>query len=124
MGGPLFVGRGRLTSTTHWHKAIELIGEANTAGARLVSACSEIGICLRTLKCWRKAFGGDGDGKDRRSGSARLVEALPERGELPANPAHLQPAAVRLSAAGQIVPVLADQKLFIGSESSFCRVLH
>jgi hypothetical protein len=25
---------------------------------------------------------------------------------------------------GQIVPVLADQKLFIGSESSFYRVLH
>ena len=35
---------------------IELIGEANAAGANLVSACGEIGICLRTLKRWRKAF--------------------------------------------------------------------
>ncbi|MBC1262351.1 helix-turn-helix domain-containing protein [Synechococcus sp. BSF8S] len=52
---------------------IELIGEANAAGAGLVSACREIGICLRTLKRWRKAFLGDGDGKDRRKGSPRLV---------------------------------------------------
>ena len=35
---------------------IELIGEANAAGAGLVNACGEIGICLRTLKRWRKAF--------------------------------------------------------------------
>ena len=48
---------------------IELIGEANAAGAGLVSACGEIGICLRTLKRCRKAFGGDGDGEDRRKGS-------------------------------------------------------
>ncbi len=58
--------RGRLTSAACRRKVIELIGEANAAGAGLVSACGEIGICLRTLKRWRKAFLGDGDGKDRR----------------------------------------------------------
>jgi hypothetical protein len=52
---------------------IELISEANVAGAGLVSACSEIGICLRILKRWRKAFLGDGDGTARRKGSPRLV---------------------------------------------------
>ncbi len=41
------------------------IGEANTAGASLVSACGEIGICLRTLKRWRRALLGDGDGSGR-----------------------------------------------------------
>jgi len=50
--------------------AIELIVEANAAGARLVSACCELGISLRTLKRWRRAFGGDGDGEDRRKGSS------------------------------------------------------
>jgi putative transposase len=50
-------------------KVIELIGEANDAGAGLLSACGVIGICLRTLKRWRRAFVGDGDGKDRRKGS-------------------------------------------------------
>ena len=73
MGSLLLGGRGRLTSAAHRRKAIELIGEAHTAGAGLVSACAEIGICLRTLKRWRKAFLGDCDGHDRRKGSPRLV---------------------------------------------------
>jgi hypothetical protein len=37
--------------------AIELIVGANAAGARLVSACCELGISLRTVKRWRRAFG-------------------------------------------------------------------
>ena len=40
--------------------------------ALLVRACSVIGICLRTLKRWRKAFLGDGDGAERRKGSVSL----------------------------------------------------
>jgi hypothetical protein len=48
-------------------------GEANDAGASLVSACGVTGICLRTLKRWRKAFLGDGDGKERPKASSRLV---------------------------------------------------
>jgi putative transposase len=73
VGGLLFGGRGRLTRAACRRKVIELIGEANAAGAGLVNACGEIGICLRTLKRWRKAFGGDGDGEDRRKGSPRDV---------------------------------------------------
>ena len=68
MGGLLLGGRGRLTSAAHRRKAIELISEAHAAGVGLVSACSEIGICLRTLKRWRKAVIGDGVGQDRRKG--------------------------------------------------------
>jgi hypothetical protein len=37
--------------------AIELIVGANDSGARLVSACCELSISLRTLKRWRRAFG-------------------------------------------------------------------
>ena len=124
MGGLLLGGRGRLTSAAHRRKVIELIGEANAAGAGLVSACGEIGICLRTLKLWRKAFGGDGDGEDRRKGSPRdvahrLSEEERQRILLTCN----QPAYASLP-PGQIVPALADQGLSIGSESSFYRVLH
>ena len=113
-----------MTSAAHRRKVIELIGEANVAGAGLVSACSEIGICLRTLKRWRKAFLGDGDGMDRRKGSPRLVahrlsEEERQRILLTCN----QPEYASLP-PGQIVPALADQGLFIGSESSFYRVLH
>ena len=124
MGCLLFGGRGRLTRALNRRKAIELIDEAKATGARLVRACSVIGICLRTLKRWRKAFLGDGDGVDRRKGSARLVshrlsEEERQRILLTCN----QPEYAVLP-PGQIVPALADQGLFIGSESSFYRVLH
>ena len=88
--------------------AIALIVEANAAGARLVSACCELGISLRTLKRWRRAFGGDGDGEDRRKGSPRLVshrlsEEERQRILLTCN----QPEYASLP-PGQIVPALAD----------------
>ena len=38
-----------------------------------MSACGEIGIRLRTLKRWQRAFLSDVDGKGRRKGSPRLV---------------------------------------------------
>lgn len=63
--------RGRLTIAVHRRKAIDLIGEAHAAGKGLVSSCTEIGLCLRTLKLLRKAF--LGYGHNRRNGSPRLV---------------------------------------------------
>ena len=54
-------------------RAIELISEANAAGGGLVSAYGEIGICLRTLKRWRKDLIDDGGGHNRRKSSHRLV---------------------------------------------------
>ena len=113
-----------MTSTVHRQKAIELIGDASSSGATLRAACGEIGISLRTLKRWRKAFLDDGDGEDRRRGSPRhvahrLSEEERQRILLTCN----RPEYATLP-PGQIVPALADQGLFIGSESSFFRVLH
>jgi len=104
--------------------AIELIAEANAAGARLANACAEIGLSLRTLKRWRKTFAGDGDGEDRRKGSDRLVghrlsEEERQRILLTCN----QPEYASLP-PGQIVPILADEGIYLASESSFYRVLH
>ena len=55
MGGLLFGERERLTHALHRRKVIELVAEANAAGAVSVRACGVIGICLRTLKRWRKS---------------------------------------------------------------------
>lgn len=108
----------------HRRKAIKLIGEANAAGARLVSACAEIGISLRTLKRWRKAFGGDGEGVDGRKGSHRhVVHRLSQEERQLVLLTCNQPEYSSLP-PGHIVPALADQGLYIGSESSFYRVLH
>jgi transposase-like protein len=119
VGSLLLGGRGRLTSAAHRRKAIELIGEAHAAGAGLVRACAEIGICLRTLKRWRKAFLGDCDGHDRRKGSPRLVlhrlsEEERQRILLTCN----QPEYASLP-PGQIVPALADQGSISARKAAF-----
>jgi len=124
VGSLLLGGRGRLTSAAHRLKAIELISEAHAAGAGLVSACSEIGICLRTLKRWRKAVMGDGGGHDRRKGSQRLVAHKLSDEERQRILLTCNQAEYASLPPGQIVPALADQGLYIGSESSFYRVLH
>ena len=103
---------------------IELIGEANGAGAGLLNACREIGICLRTLKRWRKAFVRDGNGVDRRKGSHRLVSHKLSEEERQRILLTCNQAEYASLPPGQIVPALADQGLYIGSESSFYRVLH
>jgi transposase InsO family protein len=83
-----------------------------------------LGVGLTTLQRWRRAFAGDGDGVDRRKGSQRhvahrLSEEERQRILLTCN----EPEFAALP-PGQIVPVLADRGLFIGSERSFYRVLH
>jgi len=124
VGSLLLGGRGRLTSADHRRKAIELISEAHTAGTGLVSASSEIGICLRTLKRYRKAVIGDGVGHDRRKGSPRRVLHKPSEEERQRILLTCNQAEYASLPPGQNVPALADQGLYIGSESSFYRVLH
>ena len=124
MGGLLLGGRGKLTSAACRRKVIELLAEANAAGAGLVRACDVTCICLRTLKRWRREFKADGNGVDRRKGSARKVahRLSVEEGQrilLTCN----EPKYADLP-PGQIVPDLADQGIYIGSERSFYRVLH
>jgi putative transposase len=121
-----------LTSAAHRRRAIDLISEAYSAGAGLVRACCEIGISLRTIKRWRKACLGDGDGRDRRQGSLRLLSyrlSEEERQRILLTCNHTEYASLP---PGQIVPALADQVIYnssgevcvYGSESSFYRVLH
>jgi putative transposase len=132
VGGPLLRrnlrlqlgGGGRLSNAAERRMAIELISEANAAGASLVSACCELGLSLRTLKRWRRGFMGDGDGVDRRKGSPRLVShRLSEEERQRILHTCNQPEYASLP-PGQIVPALADQGLYIGSESSCYRIFH
>jgi hypothetical protein len=123
VGDLLLGGHGRLTSSAHRSQEIELIDGAQATGAELVSACGEIGNCLRTLKRWRRKFARDGDDIDRRQGSHtyiahRLSKLKCECILVTCN----QPQYAALQ-PGQIVPDLADQWILIGSECSFYRVL-
>lgn len=97
----------------------ELIDEAVRAGARLKRACEVVGISVRTLQRWALP-GGEEDGREgpRRAPKNRLGEAEREKIVSTANaPEHkdLSPK--------QIVPRLADQGVYLASESTFYRVL-
>jgi putative transposase len=95
---------------------------ANTAGARLRLACETAGIDLRTLQRWKASaglVGGDGrPGAVRPPPSHTLSEEDRARLVRVAN----EP---RFSAVppARIVPMLADEGLYLASESSFSRVL-
>lgn len=95
---------------------------ARAEGARLEQACDAVGITARTLQRWRAGRGlvaGDG-----RPGAARpvpahaLTQAEREQIVRVANEPRFadQPPA-------RIVPALADEGVYIASESSFQRVL-
>jgi putative transposase len=98
--------------------------EGIAAGARARQLALVLGIGLTRLQRWRRQFVGTGDGVDCRKGSHRnvshhLSEEEHQRILLTCN----EPEFAALP-PGQIVPILADRGLFIGSERSFYRVLH
>jgi hypothetical protein len=99
-------------------------GKGHGGDGDLVRACDVIGICLRTLKRWQHKFKADGNGIDRRKGSSRHVNHRFSAEEcqrflLTCN----EPQYASLPPS-QIVPDIADQGFYIGSERSFYRVLH
>lgn len=118
MGGP----RGRKIDQAERIKMIDWVNESCASGVRQSKACEVLGISSRTLQRWRE------DGPIKTDGRGQ-----PENQHAPLNKlstlerqcildisnsqefAHLPP--------NQIVPVLADQGLYVASESTFYRVL-
>jgi transposase len=105
-------------------KALEIFDAGMAAGARAQELAALLSVGLTTLQRWRRQFAGNGDGLDRRKGSHRqvshrLTEEERQRILLTCNQSEFS-----ASPPGQIVPVLADRGLSIGSERSFYRVLH
>lgn len=98
--------------------AIKLIDEAVNDGARQERACEELGLSMRTLQRWRITP------EDGRPGA---------RHDAPANKLSEQECEALLQMANspgyasltphQIVPKLADEGIYLASESTFYRVL-
>lgn len=97
------------------------IQQAHAAGARLETACAEVGVSLRTFERWLSP---DGVCADRRPAAARPAPAQKlsdeERQEILT--VCCEPRFADLP-PGQIVPRLADEGVYLASESSFYRVL-
>ena len=113
-----------MTGPEDRHRALEILKAGLAAGARAQALASLLGIGLSTLQRWRRQFAGDGDGVDRRKGSSRLVSHRLTEEERVRILLTCNQAEFAALPPGQIVPILADQGLYIGSERSFYRVLH
>ena len=111
-----------MTSLEDRQSIARAVDEAHRGGARLRRACAEAGITLRTLQRWKGSSGlARGDRRPqavRPTPAHALSEA--ERGQILqiAN----EPRFAELP-PGRIVPMLADEGVYVASESSFSRVL-
>lgn len=103
-------------------RTAQWVEQARRDGARLRSACEVSGIDTRTLQRWKAGAGLEcGDGRPhavRSSAPHALSSQERERILQIAN----EPRFAELPPA-RIVPMLADEGIYIASESSFSRVL-
>lgn len=98
------------------------IEQAHAAGARLKLACEFAGIDVRTLQRWKA-----GDGLVRGDGRPEAVHETPAHALSEAERAQIlaianQPRFANIPPA-RIVPMLADEGVYLASESTFHRVL-
>ena len=98
------------------------IGVAHAAGARLHLACEVAGIDLRTLQRWKAH-----EGLTAGDGRPQAVRPVPSHALNDAERAELVRVAnePRFAAVppARIVPMLADDGVYLASESTFSRVL-
>jgi putative transposase len=114
-----------MISASDRENAVMLINEAVSAGAELSNACNELGLSDRTYFRWKKRKESIGSYEDMRPSCihpepANKIAAHERRQILDTinSPkyADMPPC--------EIVPALADEGIFIASESTFYRVLH
>jgi len=100
----------------------ETLTSPMVAGARLMVACEIAGIELRTLQRWKAV-----DGIIRGDGRPLAVHATPQHALSEAERAQVLAVAnePRFAAVppARIVPMLADEGVYLASESTFSRVL-
>jgi putative transposase len=107
-----------MTSPSDRREALGLLDEAVATGARRAPACAMLELSVRTVQRWRQKPEDARPQAHRPVPSHQLSEA--ERQHLLAvanEPAHAQ------MTPHQIVPKLADEGIFLASESTFYRVL-
>jgi transposase InsO family protein len=99
-------------------EAMSLIREAVQAGARQALACRELGLNVRTLQRWQHQAV-DGRPDAQRQAPANKLSQEERRAVLEA----ANRAGFASLTPHQIVPKLADEGIYLASESTFYRVL-
>ena len=98
--------------------AISLIDEAITQGARQAPACDALGISVRTLQRWNNSDLEDNRKAVDRTPTNKLSEEEREQILETCNSERYRSLSPK-----QIVPALADNGIYLASESTFYRVL-
>jgi len=98
---------------------MELVEQAKASGAGRRASCQVLEVSLRTLERWEK----DPDQGDRRRGPDTVCSHALSAAEKQAIVAVCNSSAYRDLSPWQIVAQLADQGRYLGSQSSFYRVL-
>jgi putative transposase len=97
---------------------LAMISEAQSTGAGLETSCDVVGISMRSIERWRSQPNGD----DRRCGPHRQ----PSNALSPAEEAQVVAVLTSARYGGlspkQLVPQLADEGLYLASESTMYRV--
>jgi putative transposase len=110
-----------MIGTSDREKVLELVKEANQSGATLAKACSVLNISVRTFERWNRGDRVQEDGRPmavRPEPTNKLTEAEREQILAYAN----EPRFASLPPT-QIVPTLADEGIYVASESTFYRTL-
>jgi putative transposase len=98
---------------------MELVKQAKASGAGRAASCQVLEVSLRTLERWEK----DPDQGDRRQGPDTVCAHALSEAEKQAIVALCNHSIYRDLSPWQIVARLADQGRYLGSQSSFYRVL-
>jgi transposase InsO family protein len=107
-----------LISPEDKQKVLQLISEACKAGARKRMAAELLGLTIRTLQRW----GNIGTGDRRKGSRARPANKLSEKERRQIIKTLESPEFADLN-PNQIVPRLADQGIYVGSEATMYRIL-
>jgi transposase InsO family protein len=113
-----------MTSTQQRQTLLPLIVQAVRDGARLKQACMQIGLSTRTVQRWQRPCAVDGD---RRVNTLRAKVEPPNKlsaSEREAAMQVLNSEEFKDLPPSQIVPRLADQGVYLASESTLYRLLH
>lgn len=110
-------GRGRLHGAEERRRVLELIEEARAAGARQSAACAEAGLDERTIQRWRD------QPEDGRSGPKTQPRNTVTASQREHVLALLTSKRFRDLSPRQIVPALADEGVYVVSESTMYRML-
>lgn len=110
-----------MTPLVERQKLVNWIDEAYSHGSRLQPACAEADITIRTYQRWHRAGEVCGDARPK------AVRPAPSHSLSTEERQHILATVNELRFANlppsQIVPALADEGVYIASESSFYRVL-